>query len=189
MSPFVSSQVREFSLAPMQGPTDLSGLPVPVFQFGESLPGCKQVGHGRAVFDFVDAGTRNPDYLAQLPLRDTSFSAQRLEPSCDSGLRFCPKVHCPSPGWRRKGLGTSGEIRVCSRGVTVVPSLDSGRCGRHRVSPLVANILARCQVNRKAHTVSAFPSRRKSRSWRRQTSPGNMASGWPAGTKSCSRWP
>lgn len=81
----------------MQGPTDLTGLPVPIFQFDESVPGCEEVRRGAAIFDFVDAGTRNADYFAQLLLRDASFSAQGLELFGDSGLRFGLRVHCLRP--------------------------------------------------------------------------------------------
>jgi hypothetical protein len=61
--------VSEFPNA-IQGQTDLTSLPVPIFQFGESLPGCEQGRHGAAVFDFIDAGTRNADYVPQSLLRD-----------------------------------------------------------------------------------------------------------------------
>ncbi|MFZ0800511.1 MAG: hypothetical protein WCA13_19560 [Terriglobales bacterium] len=66
----------------------LSGLPVPIFQFSESLPGCEEVRRGAAVFDFVDAGTRDADYVAQLLLRDTGLSTQRFETFRDFGLAF-----------------------------------------------------------------------------------------------------
>ena len=93
----------------------------------------------------------SPNCLCVIP----AFRRSALNRLAILAFAFVLRSIAHHPGWGRKGLGTSGEIRVCSRGVTVVPSLDSGRCGRHRVSPLVANILARCQVKRKAHTVSA----------------------------------
>jgi hypothetical protein len=51
-------------LAPMRGTTYLSSLSVPIFQFGESLPGCEEVRRGAAIFDFVHGLTADPDDVA-----------------------------------------------------------------------------------------------------------------------------
>ena len=114
-------------LAQVQGTTDISGLPVPIFQFGESLPGCEEVRRGATIFDFVDAGTRNADYFAQLLLRDASFSAQGLELFGDSGLPFTLKVHWLRP--ERLSMSVIAMLRQLSRYASYVPTYSSNESG------------------------------------------------------------